>query len=135
MKTGWTTTGLALALLLTAGCGGGGADLASPTAPLGAVAVAPAKNLVVIRYDHDLDGNPDLLTVDADRRPLEIVEALRGTIDGDAAVATEEFAGQRLAPEIDEALANHLTESFDLDTETELEVKVGGETVTITVIE
>lgn len=135
MKTGWTLAGLTLALLLTAGCGGGGADLQAPTAPLAAVAEAPARNLVVVRYDHDVDGNPDLLTLNADRRPLEIVEALRGTADGAAAVATAEFVGQPLPPEIDEALAGHLAESFDLDTETELEVKVGGETVTLTVIE
>ena len=135
MKTGWTLAGLTLALLLTAGCGGGGADLAAPTAPLGAVTEAPAKNLVVVRYDHDADGNPDLLTLNADRRPLEIVEALRGTADGAAAVATEELVGQHLPPEIDEALAGHLAESFDLDAETELEVKVGGEPVTLTVIE
>jgi len=135
MKTGWTLASLTLALLLTAGCGGGGPDLATPTAPLGAVTEAPAKNLVVVRYDHDVDGNPDLLTLNADRRPLEIVEALRGTADGAAAVATAELVGQPLPPEIDEALANHLAGSFDLDTETELEVKVGGEIVTLTVIE
>ena len=133
MRTGLTTAGLALALLLTAGCGGGGD--AAPFSPDGDVAAAPAKNLVVIRYDQDTDGNPDLLTVNADRRPLEIVEALRGTPDGRAIDATAELAGQPIAPEIDEALANHLAESFDLDVETELEVKVGGETVTITVIE
>ena len=114
---------------------GGGAAGASPTTPLGAVAAAPAKDLVVVRYDHDLDGNPDLLTLNADRRPLEIVEALRGTPDGAAVDATQALAGQSLAPEIDEALARHLAGSYALDTETELEVKVGGETVTLTVIE
>ena len=109
--------------------------MASPSTLSAAVAEAPAKNLVVIRYDQDQDGNPDLLTLDANRRPLEIVEALRGTSDGHAVDATGELAGQPLDPEIDEALANHLAESFDLDAETDLEVKVGGETVTITVIE
>lgn len=133
MRTGRTTAGLALALLLAAGCGGGGD--ASPFQPDGEVAAAPARNLVVLRYDEDADGNPDLLTVDADRRPLEIVEALRGTPDGRAVDATDELAGLPLAPELDEALANHLAESFDLDSETDLEVKVGGATVTVTVIE
>lgn len=135
MRTGWTTAGLALALLLTAGCGGGGDSAPFSPDGTGDVAAAPAKNLVVIRYDQDTDGSPDLLTVNADRRPLEIVEALRGTPDGRSIDVTAELAGQPIAPEIDEALANHLAESFDLDTETELEVKVGGETVTVTVIE
>jgi len=134
MRTGWTMAGLALALLLTAGCGGGG-EIAPPIASDGPVAQAPARNLVVIRFDQDADGNPDLLTLNADQRPLEIVEALRGTPDGHAVDATAELAGQPLAPAIEEALASHLVESFDLDTETELEVKVGDEIVTITVIE
>jgi len=134
MRIGSTTASLTLAFLLTAGCGGGG-DVATPTRSGGSLAAAPARNLVVVRYDQDADGNPDLLTLDADRRPLEIVEALRGTTDGSAVDATDVLAGQALAPEIDEALANHLAESFDLDTETELEVKVGDQTVTITVIE
>ena len=134
MRTGWTTAGLVLALLTTAGCGGGG-QVAPPDGRVQALSAAPAKNLVVVRYDEDLDGNPDLLTLDADRRPLAIVEALRGTPDGRAVDATAALAGRPLAPEIDEALANHLAESFDLDSETDLEVKVGGDTITITVIE
>ena len=136
MRTVWITAGLALALL-TAGCGGGG-DITPSTAPggpAGPIAQAPAKNLVVVRIDLDADGNPDLLTLDADQRPLAIVEALRGTPDGGSVDATAAFAGQQLAPEIDDALAKHLAESFDLDSETDLEVTVGGEIVTVTVIE
>lgn len=136
MRTGWITASSLLALLLLAGAGcGGGGDAPSALAPAGALSAAPATNLVVVRYDLDADGSPDLLTLDADRRPLEIVEALRGTPDGRAVDASAELAGRALAPEIDEALATHLAESFDLDAETDLAVEVGGETVTLTVIE
>ena len=135
MRTGWTTGGLVLALLLFAGCGGGGGDAAAPAAGVPVVSQAPAKNLVVVRLDHDGDGNPDLLTLDVDRRPLAIVEALRGTEEGKAVDASAELAGLPLAPEIEEALLAHLADSFALDAEADLEVVVGGETRTVTVIE
>lgn len=135
MRSVLTYVGLALAVALFGGCGGGGdGDSALPAGGGSSPALSKITE-VVVRYDHDGDGNPDVLTLDASVDPFEIVEALEGTDAGDAVDATEVLKGRAIDPAISTALANHRAESFEIDVEIDLEVQVDGVPVTVTVIE
>ncbi len=140
--------GCLLALFALAACGGGGgggtpADIT--TDPIAQDGSAPAEtsspttgvagNLVVIRYDHNGDTHPDLLTLDTAVEPFQIREALEGTPEGEARDVSEALRGHPIDPAIADALARHLAESFALGEETDLEVMVGGLPVELTVVE
>jgi hypothetical protein len=131
---------LALVCAGLLGCGGGGGGGSDPETTLppggGGDGGTPPGEYVVVRYDHDGDGNPDLLTLDRTESPLVVVEALRGTDDGGSVDATKDLAGQTLDPSVSEALSAYLAESFDIASETELDaVDALGNRVTLTVFE
>ena len=129
--------GLVLAMVLLTACGGGGdggavlADTPSADTP----STAQQAHLVVVRYDHDADGHPDVLTLDAAARPMTIVEALLGMPEGDSIDGTETLAGQPIDLELSDVLASYLADSYAVGTETDLDVALRGEPTTITVIE
>ena len=134
--------GLVLAMLLLTACGGGGdggavlADTPSDDMPLDDTpSTAQQAHLVVVRYDHDADGHPDVMTLDAAARPMTIVEALLGMPEGDSIDGTETLAGQPIDLELSDVLASYLADSYAVGTETDLDVALRGEPTTITVIE
>jgi hypothetical protein len=137
MGTHLGLAGLVSAMLLLAACGGGGGSdlaLAGPTSD-GPSSEAQQANLVVIRHDHDGDTHLDLLTLDASARPMVIVEALRGTPEGELQDGIESWSGTPIDPELSDAIQAYLADSFQVGAETDLDVTLGGETVTITVLE
>ena len=116
------------------GGGGGGTDLTNPgnTTP---VDTAPAQ-LVVVQYDYDQDGEPDLLTLNRSTSPLTIVEALSGTADGEMTDMTAAWAGNTVAPEISDAVSAHLADSVEVAGESQIQATDGaGGDVLITVYE
>ncbi len=132
-ETAWP----ALAVMLLASCSGGGDEALSATVgkPTGADGGSPSTNLVVVRYDRDRDSLPDLLTLDASRNPLVIVEAIRGTADGGGVDVTDTWRGGEIEPVLNDAMQHYLTESLSVGSRTDIELVVDGQTVTVTVIE
>jgi hypothetical protein len=119
------------------GGGGGGSDIAVNPPPGGAGdTTVPPGEYVVVRYDQDADGNPDLLTLDKTETPFTVVEALAGTDDGGSVVVTEKLGGRPIDPAISDALASYLAESLEVASETDLEVvDSSGSEISITVFE
>lgn len=127
---------LLTAALLVAACGGGsGSDIPLTGPTSGTPTTAAQPHLVVARFDFDGDTYPDILTLDAIPHPMVIVEALQGTPDGDGLDAIESWGGKPIEPEISDAIHAHLADSLQVGTETDLEIEVGGQTITVTVIE
>ena len=125
-----------LALLLLTACGGGGDTPLSTTQtkPRGAD-IDPGTNRVVVRYDRDGDAQPDVLTLDASRNPLVIVEAIRGTADGAGTDATDIWRGGEIDAALNDALQHYLAESCTVASQTDIELILDGAPVTVTVIE
>jgi hypothetical protein len=91
---------------------------------------------VVVRFDQDGDGYPDLLTLDRTETPFTVVEALRGTADGGTVDATGALAGRTIDPAVSDTLAAYLAESIEVASEQELvAVDSQGSSVTLTVYE
>ena len=137
MRHGRERAWLAPALMLLASCGGGGAAPLPPVSgkPAHVVSGEPSGNLIVVRYDRDGDALPDILTLDASRSPLVIVEAIRGTVDGGGEDVTAAWCGGTVAGALGDVLRLHLAESVSTGAETDLDLVLDDETVTITVIE
>lgn len=131
---------LALTLFACGGGGGGGGGasdggLTDEPADITPPAETEPQELVVVRYDHDGDGDQDLLTLDATQSPLTIVEALEGTDSGEAIDATAALAGTPVDPAVSEALTRYLADSVALASEHELDVATAAGDITITVFE
>jgi len=128
--------GAALILLLLTSCGGGREDALSSTREKPAEDAARAGDeLLAVRLDWDHDGHLDVLTLDASKNPLVVVEALRGTPGGDATEAPPEWGGREIAPALNRVLQLYLARSMSVGTTTDLDVILEGERVTVTVIE
>lgn len=118
------------ATLLLAACGGGGGG-GGVTLPVGATPTPdtgdpvgdtsePERQLVVVRYDYDGDDLPDVLTLDKNRSPMEIVEALKGTTTGDVVDVTSTWAGKTVDSAISDAVNSHLISSFSVADKTDV---------------
>ena len=146
------TRHLALLLALAALCAcGGGTDapdaalVADPTDgdPVGdpvddnaGVEAVAQENQVVVRYDHDGDGNPDHLTLDTTTTPYRIVEALGGTGAGVPVDLTAVLKDQPIDPAVSDAVEAHRASSLGVASETTLDVvNQSGEQVTVTIYE
>ncbi len=121
-------------MMLTA-CGGG--EDAGPVA--GGVAarlgVLPPEACVVVRYDFDQDGHDDVLTLDANQRPYEVVEALEGGAGGAFVDATPRWGGRPVDAYVDAVLHAYLERSLAVASDTPLEIQVRGRPVLLSVIE
>lgn len=135
---------LVLALLAVGllGCGGGGGGGGgsdpgvNPPPGGGGTDELLQGEYVVVRFDQDADGYPDLLTLDKAKTPFTVVEALRGTADGGSVDATVALAGDEIDSALSEALAAFLAESIDIASEQELVANDSqGNPVTLTVYE
>lgn len=114
---------------------GGGNPAPTPTPTPNPPAVVQ-ENHVVVRYDLNGDAEPDLVTLDADKTPFEIVAALEGTPNGDAVDMTDLRKGQPIDPAVSEALANYLANSFQVGVETDLDLAdENGNPVSVTIFE
>ncbi len=129
--------GVAVAALAVA-CGGGttAAPVVGGDPGGGGLSGVSQENQVVIQFDRNGDTQPDTLTLDATESPFEIVSALDGTEGGGAIDVSDALRGQPIDPALSEALANHLATSFDVASQTQIDVVLAnGETVTVTVFE
>jgi len=129
MRTSRMVTCVAIALLFAA-CGGGGGGGGSATLPEGTTlppdpvdgTPAPEQQLVVVQYDYDGDDHPDVLTLDRNESPMEIVEALQGTATGDVVDVTSDWAGQVVDSVISDAVNSHLISTFSVGDKTDIYV-------------
>lgn len=118
------------------GGGGGGGSDSGVNPPPGGGTTSLQGEYVVVQFDQDADGYPDLLTLDKANTPFTVVEALRGTADGGTVDATATLAGVEIDPAVSETLAAFLAESFDVASERELTATDSqGSSVTLTVYE
>jgi hypothetical protein len=123
---------LALLAAALAACGGG-SDAVTPT---GTIESVPQESQVVVRYDHNGDTLPDVLTLDTSRSPFRIVEVLEGTDSGDPVDRSAFLRDRPIEPAISGAVPSYLAESMQVASETDLDVtNLSGDSVTVTVFE
>ena len=128
MRASHVVTCVAMALLFAA-CGGGGGG-GNATLPVGTTlppdpvdgTSEPEQQLVVVRYDFDGDDHPDVLTLDRNESPMEIVEALKGTATGEVVDVTSDWAGQTVDSAISDAVNSHLISTFSVGDKTDVYV-------------
>jgi hypothetical protein len=95
-----------------------------------------AQRQVVVQFDRNRDGFLDLLTLNADDAELRIVAALDGLPDGEMVDMTSVLEGDRLDPEIADAILLYLADALDVASGTRLElVDRFGEPFTVTIFE
>ena len=95
----------------------------------------PQQNFVVVQFDRNGDQNPDVVTLDPSKSPMEIVSALDGTA-GDPVDVTQSVKGQPIDATLSEGLANYLKDSYEVGARTELDLRnVNGASVPVTVFE
>jgi len=128
------TAALAAGLTLLAACGGG-EDGATRLGADGGGSLTANPDEIVVRYDEDHDALLDVVTLDVSQDPCVIVEALQGTADGDWVDATATWRGRTIDSRLSDALRLYRASSFSVASETELEVLLGQEPITVTVIE
>ncbi|GIW71717.1 MAG: hypothetical protein KatS3mg102_1259 [Planctomycetota bacterium] len=125
---GWACAALLL------GCGGG-----SSTGGVASPSSAPAveeEGQLVVRFDHDRDGLPDVLALDPSAEPFRIVKALLGTPSGDLVDRSAALAGQPIDAGISAAIAAYLDGSAELAAATELSAfDSAGNPVFVTIFE
>jgi hypothetical protein len=117
--------------VLVAGCGGGGLS----SGKLGTTTAAP-EDQIVAAYDQDNDGNQDLLTLNPNVSPMQILGAIQGQTGGGFVDVSAQLAGQPIDANISAAISNYLANSVELGAGTDLEVQdVSGRALVVTVYE
>jgi hypothetical protein len=95
-----------------------------------------AQRQVVVQYDHNRDGYLDLLTLDAYDAELRIVAALDGLPDGEMIDMTAVLEGDRLDPEVADAILLYLADALEVASGTRLDLTDRfGERFTLTIFE
>ena len=113
-----------------AGCGG------DDPAPAAEVSTSLLQQRLGVEYDQNADGELDVLTLDTTTTPYRIVEMLQGMPAGAPMDVTPVMYGAEIDPGISAALANHLGNSINVRTRTEMNVRNQlGESATIVVYE
>ncbi len=132
---------LAACAAVLAACGGTGpTPLVGGDGPTGGGGGQPnlttsPQSFVVVQFDRNGDSNPDVVTLDPSKSPMEIVSALDGT-PGDPVDVTQSVKGQTIDPTLSEGLANYLKESYEVGKRTELDLRnAAGASVPVTVFE
>jgi hypothetical protein len=127
--------GLLLLSLAPVACGGGRNDGSAPGRANLASTSALDERLVVVRCDLDQDLYADLLTIDVARPPYRVIEALQGTPGGTFVDVSSSWQGRHLGQEIDEVLETYFDRSLSTAAETELDVLVRGQLISLAVFE
>ena len=95
-----------------------------------------AQRQVVVQFDRNGDGYLDLLTLDAYDAELRIVAALDGLPDGEMIDMTAVLEGDRIDPQVADALLLYLADALEVASGTRLDLTDRfGERFTLTIFE